>query len=179
MNKKVTKAGKYMSLLLRHKPEAEHLDMDKYGYVKVKQLLTALDIKMSDLEEIVESNNKKRFSFSSDKRKIRANQGHSIDVDLGLEPIIPPKILYHGTATKFLDSIYDKGIVKGERQHVHLSTDIETAKSVGKRHGTIVILEIDAKQMNENGIDFYLSENGVWLTDYIDEVYIIDEIYNV
>jgi len=177
MNKKVTKAGKYMSLLLRHKPEAEHLDMDKYGYVKVKQLLTALDIKMSDLEEIVETNNKKRFSFSSDKRKIRANQGHSIDVDLGLPPVTPPKILYHGTATKHLESIYKNGIVKGERQHVHLSADLDTAENVGKRHGALVILEIDTKQMFENGFDFFLSENGVWLTDYIDEIYIIDEIY--
>ena len=172
MNKKVTKAGKYMSLLLRHKPEAEHLDMDKYGYVKVKQLLTALDIKMSDLEEIVISNNKKRFSFSDDKRKIRANQGHSIDVDLGLEETTPPDTLYHGTATKYLDSIYDKGIVKGERQHVHLSQDLETAKSVGKRHGTLIVLELDTKQMYKDGVDFYISNNGVWLTDFVDKRYI-------
>jgi len=171
MNKKVTKAGKYMSLLLRHKPEAEHLDMDKYGYVKVKQLLTALEIKISDLEEIVDSNNKKRFSFSKDKSKIRANQGHSIDVDLGLEVTTPPEFLYHGTATKYLESIYKAGIVKGDRQHVHLSKDLDTAKSVGKRHGTLVILELDTKQMFDDGVDFYLSANGVWLTDYVDKKY--------
>lgn len=101
MNKKVSRAGKYMSLLLRHKPEAEQLDMDQFGFVPVKQLIKRLDITMSDLEEIVEENNKQRFDFNHDKTMIRANQGHSIDVNLGLPTIEPPQMLFHGTATNF------------------------------------------------------------------------------
>jgi len=172
MDKKVSKAGKYMSLLLRHAPEQENLVMDKNGYVLTKQLIKALDISMQDLEDIVNENNKQRFSFSSDRQKIRANQGHSVDVDVELTETKPPQTLYHGTATKFLESIYDKGIVKGQRNHVHLSKDVETATNVGSRHGTPYILEIDAEQMYNDGISFYLSVNGVWLTDFIDSKYI-------
>jgi putative RNA 2'-phosphotransferase len=174
MNKKVSRAGKYMSLLLRHKPEAEQLDMDRFGFVPVKQLIKRLDITMSDLEEIVEENNKQRFDFSHDKTKIRANQGHSFPVDLGLPAIEPPETLFHGTATKFLSSIYDNGIIKGSRQHVHLSKDEETANEVGRRHGTVYILVIDTKQMWEDGYEFYLSKNGVWLTDFVPRKYIMN-----
>lgn len=161
-----------MSLLLRHKPGLEQLDMDKFGFVSVKQLIKRLDITMSDLEDIVNENNKQRFSFNHDKTKIRSNQGHSFPVDLGLPAIEPPETLFHGTATKFLSSIYDKGIVKGTRQHVHLSEDIETAEVVGSRHGTVYVLHIDSLQMWNDGYEFYLSKNGVWLTDFVPRKYI-------
>lgn len=172
MKKKVQKASSYMSGLLRHFPEREQLDMDRYGYVSTKQLIKRLDISMSDLEDIVRENNKQRFSFNHDKTKIRANQGHSIDVDLGLPSIEPPETLFHGTATKYLSSIYENGIVKGKRQHVHLSKDEETATQVGGRHGNVYVLIIDTKQMYKDGYEFYLSENGVWLTDFVPRKYI-------
>ena len=172
MDKKVAKAGKYMSLLLRHQPEAEYLDMDKYGWVSVQQLISRLDITISDLEDIVTENNKQRFSFNESKSKIRANQGHSIPVDLQLSELTPPTILYHGTATKFLTSIYEKGLMKGNRQHVHLSHNLETATQVGSRHGTVHVLIIDTKSMIEDGLKFYQSENGVWLTDFVPIKYI-------
>jgi len=172
MNKKVEKAGKYMSLLLRHKPELENLEMDDFGYVNSKELIKKLDISMNDLDEIVNTNNKKRFSYNKDKSKIRANQGHSKDVDVQLKEQKPPECLYHGTATRFLSSIYDNGINKGDRLHVHLSENLETAENVGSRHGSVFILHIDTEQMYNDGCKFYISENGVWLTDYVDTKYI-------
>jgi len=172
MNKKVSKAGKYMSLLLRHTPEKENLDMDRYGYVPVKQLISRLDITMSDLEDIVDENDKQRFSFDKTHNYLKANQGHSIDVDLELASVKPPQKLYHGTATKFLTSIYDNGIVKGKRNFVHLSIDIETARQVGSRHGNPYILVIDTEKMYEDGIEFYLTKNGVWHTDFVPREYI-------
>jgi len=175
MNKKVSKAGRYMSGLLRHFPEREHLDMDKFGWVEVKQLITALDISMQDLQDIVDENNKKRFSFNSDKIKIRANQGHSLSwVEVELTETKPPQILFHGTATRFLSSIYDKGLLRSGRNHVHLSVDIETAENVGARHGTVYVLHIDTEQMFEDGYKFYISDNGVWLTDFVPRKYIIN-----
>ncbi len=174
MDKKVARAGKYMSLLLRHTPEKEHLDMDRYGWVPVKQLISRLDITMSDLEEIVEENNKQRFSFSEDKSKIRANQGHSVDIDLQLIEQKPQKILFHGTATKYLTSIYKDGLIKGNRQHVHLSDNEETATQVGSRHGNVYILLVAAEKMYDDGYKFYKSDNGVWLTDFVPREYIMN-----
>ena len=174
LKKEIKKAGRYMSLLLRHSPEKEHLDMDKYGYVSVKQLISVLDIKRTDLQDIVDENDKKRFAFSKDKLKIRASQGHSIDIDLGLPESTPPSTLYHGTATKFLESIYKDGIVSGKRKHVHLSTDKGTATQVGGRHGSVWILIIDSDKMFEDGFKFYLSKNKVWLTDYVPSDYIME-----
>lgn len=164
--------GKYMSLLLRHSPEKENLDMDRFGWIPVKQLISRLDITMSDLEEIVEENNKQRFSFNSDKTKIRANQGHSVDIDLQLTEVKPTNTLYHGTATKFLSSIYKDGLIKGKRQHVHLSDNEKTATQVGSRHGTVYILNIDSEKMYDDGYKFYKSDNGVWLTDFVPREYI-------
>lgn len=172
MDKKVIKAGKYMSLLLRHAPEKEHLDMDKFGWVSIKQLISRLDITFSDLMDIVIADNKQRFSFNDDETKIRANQGHSIDVDVQLEETEPLSILYHGTSTKDLDSIFKTGLKSKSRLYVHLSSDIETATSVGKRHGTPYVLKIDAVQMYKDGFQFYLSKNGVWLTKFIPSKYI-------
>lgn len=168
------RAGRYMSLLLRHAPEKEGLDMDKNGWVSVKQLITKLEISMKTLEEIVEENDKKRFSFNADKTKIRASQGHSIGVDLQLKEVEPPDILYHGTATKYLSSIYKEGIKRGKRDDLHLSKDEDTANKVGRRHGNVYILMIDTKKMYQDGYKFRLSDNGVWLTDFVPAKYIIN-----
>ena len=174
----IQKLSKYLSYLLRHHPEDANLNMDKNGWVAVNELLSNTKGKftMELLEEIVNTDNKSRYAFNEDKTKIRANQGHSIDgIDLELEEMIPPEILYHGTATRFLNSIMKEGIKSQTRNHVHLSKDLETAITVGLRHGDAVILKIDTKKMNEDGHKFYLSKNGVWLTNYIDTKYIIDD----
>jgi len=130
---------------------------------------------MEELEEIVATNNKQRYEFSEDKTRIRARLGHSIHVDVELQETTPPDVLYHGTATSAVDSIMQQGILKGKRLYVHLSETMETATNVGKRHGTPAILRIDTRRMHEDGIKFYLSRNGVWLTDHVDVKYISKE----
>ena len=125
------------------------------------------------LEIVVETNDKKRFAFNENKTRIRANQGHSVEIDLALKPIVPPEFLYHGTAEKSLNSIFENGIQKMNRQHVHLSQDKETALKVGSRHGKPIILTILSEQMYQDGNLFYQSDNGVWLTDFIDIKYIL------
>ena len=161
--------------------------MDKGGWANVEELLTGMNkhrdgyqLCMCDLEEIVAKDNKQRYSFNEDKTLIRANQGHSINVDLGLTPVKPPKELYHGTATRFKDAIQKEGIKSMSRNHVHLSASKETADTVGKRHGKPMIIVIDSEEMDRQGIKFYLSENKVWLTDYVDPKYFksIIEDYN-
>ena len=127
---------------------------------------------MDELKEIVATNNKQRFEFSEDMTRIRARQGHSVHVDVELVETLPSDILYHGTGERFLDSILEQGIIKGNRLYVHLSETRETAVNVGKRHGKPVVLVIDAKLMAEDGHKFFLSRNGVWLTDYVDVKYI-------
>lgn len=168
--------GKFISLILRHHPEKIGIKLDKHGWANVEELINGIkaqniNIDFNRLNEIVETNNKKRYSFNEDKTKIRANQGHSINVDVELKETIPPIKLYHGTATKYIDSILKKGILHKNRLHVHLSKDIETAIDVGKRHGEPIILEIDTKQMLTDGYKFYLSENGVWLSSDIPTKY--------
>ena len=128
---------------------------------------------MKELEEIVETNNKKRYEFSDDKKKIRARQGHSIPVDVELKEATPPDVLYHGTAKNFVGSIWKNGIKKMSRLYVHLSGDEETARKVGKRHGYPVVIFINTKQMREDGIKFYLSNNNVWLTEFVDKKYLM------
>lgn len=170
--KDIIEKGKFLCLVLRHKPEEIDLKIDKHGWANVNELLTkAKFISLDELNEIVETNNKKRFEFNDDKSLIRACQGHSIDVEMNYKPQTPPDILYHGTASRFLDSIFKNGILKGNRQYVHLSLNKEIALDVGKRHGKPVILLVDSKQMFEDGIEFYCSNNGVWLTDYVDKKY--------
>lgn len=171
----MSNTSKKISYLLRHNPE--DLTMDTEGFVEVSDLLEKLDIKMSKLEKIVEKNDKKRFTFNDDKTKIRANQGHSIDgIDLGLKSKKPPIYLYHGTSPSFLDSIMQTGIKKRTRNHVHLSPDVETAYSVGKRHSgkdtEPIILQVNASLMDFNGFKFSQSKNGVWLTDLIPPEYL-------
>lgn len=172
------KLGKFLSLILRHKPETIGITLDKNGWIDVKELIEKIKlsgryIDMEILERIVRENNKKRYRFSDDKSKIRASQGHTIEVELNLREIIPQEILYHGTAIRFLESIREKGIIKGKRQYVHLSKDIETARSVGKRHGEVVILPVDIDGLKKIRHKFYLSENNVWLTDDIPSKYIL------
>lgn len=167
------KISKYLSLLLRHEPERENLDMDSNGWVHCDEIIDKLNITFSDIEYVVKSNDKNRFSFNDDKSKIRANQGHSLSwVNVEMNEVKPPDILYHGTATKFVSSIKENGLIKGNRNHVHLSDDIETAKSVGLRHGKLYLFEIDAKKMYEDGYKFYLSKNNVWLIEYVPKKYL-------
>lgn len=178
--KQNTKISKFLSLVLRHKPETIQIKLDENGWVSVGELIEKLnnngkEIDFEILEYVVTTNSKKRFAFNQDKTKIRASQGHSLQIDLKYEPINPPEILYHGTSERFLDSILKSGIEKKNRQHVHLSFDIETALKVGQRHGKPVTLEIQAKNMNKNGHKFYLSENNVWLTEYVPIEYIKKE----
>jgi putative RNA 2'-phosphotransferase len=170
--------SKFLSLVLRHKPDEIGLTLDPNGWVDVQELITKANSKgirldATLLDEIVEKNDKKRFAFNSDKTKIRANQGHSLTtVDLQLKPTVPPDTLYHGTATRFWDSIVKVGLIKGSRQYVHLSPDEKTAIKVGQRHGTPKVLKIDAKTMHDKGIEFFISDNGVWLTDFVASEYI-------
>lgn len=171
------KISKFLSLILRHQPEIINLTLDKNGWANVDELKEKcsknnMDFTLEELDEVVETNDKKRFIFNEDKTKIRANQGHSIDIDLALKPQQPPEFLYHGTAQNNVDSILEKGIEKRSRQHVHLSLDKETAIKVGMRHGKPVILTIRTGKMYEDGVLFYLSENKVWLTDFIEAKYI-------
>jgi len=172
--KRLIHMGKQLSFLLRHDSEAFSNGLiDKHGWRKVSELVKDHNYTKDLLDDIVKTNNKQRYEYNEDETLIRARQGHSIKVDVNLSEIAPPDILYHGTATRFLDSILEKGIVKGNRLHVHLSKDEETATTVGARHGKPYVLKIDAKKMYEDGIKFYLSNNNVWLTDFVDVKYII------
>ena len=169
--------GKFISLILRHKPEAIGIELDEEGWADVSELINGINasghsIDMETLERIVAENNKKRYTLSPDKKRIRANQGHSIDVHIEMEKREPPALLYHGTATRFLDSIKAEGIKKMSRQYVHLSPDVPTAVTVGRRHGKPAVLVIDAAKMAEDGYVFMLSANGVWQSEDIPWRYI-------
>ena len=170
------KISKFISLVLRHKPEEINTTLTIDGYCNVDVLIKGvrekfnIDFTLQDLERIVAEDNKQRYSFKGNM--IRANQGHSIDVNLGLKEKIPNDTLYHGTALKVVDKIHKEGIKKQSRQYVHLSSDVDTAVKVAVRHGEPVVLIIKAKAMYNNGYKFYLSENGVWLTDYVPPEYI-------
>lgn len=182
MNEKShNKLSKFLSLVLRHKPETIGIALTEQGWVDTQTLIEKMNeygkhIDFETLSHIVDTNNKKRFGFNEDKTKIRANQGHSLAVDLGYNQKTPPDILYHGTAQRFIDSIFKIGLEKRNRHHVHLSSDLETAYKVGQRHGKPVILKVQAKQMHEEGLIFFESENRVWLTDNVPVNYLsIDE----
>lgn len=170
--------SKFLSFVLRHKPESIHLNMDKNGWVDLAELISNakeyadISLNLEIIKEIVDTNDKKRFLLDEENKRIRANQGHSIEVDLNLEQRIPPEILYHGTATRFLDSILENGLKPMSRQYVHLSSTEEIAKAVGVRHGRPVILIIDSKKMYNDGYLFYLSENKVWLVDKVPKEYL-------
>jgi len=177
MTKEQTTVSKLMSLALRHKPEKLGILLDQHGWAETNELINGINNKgysvmLDDLEVIVKSNDKQRFKFNDDFTKIRANQGHSIAVNVELTESMPPDILYHGTSLRNLESIQTNGILSQSRLHVHLSDNKETAKQVGSRHGKPIILVIDTKQMHADNLKFYLSENGVWLTDNIPSQYI-------
>lgn len=164
--------SKFLSKHLRHTPEAIGLSLQTGGWVEVDDLLKACQksgfpVSYDELVECVETNDKKRFSFDATGNLIRANQGHSVEVDLQLKATTPPKVLYHGTVEKFLDSIFENGLDKRNRHHVHLSKDIETATKVASRRGKPIILKVNAEKMHEQNFQFFESENGVWLTNNV------------
>jgi len=169
--------SKMMSLILRHNPSVINATLDENGWLSVDELIKGMNAKGYEmnremLDEIVATNNKKRFAFSEDKRNIRANQGHSIEVDVELREEMPPELLYHGTVQKFIPRIQKDGLKKMSRQHVHLSQDRATAENVGGRRGKPIVLLINTREMHRNGFTFYLSENNVWLTDNVPAKYI-------
>ena len=164
------KTGKFLSLILRHQPETIGIQLDEHGWADVDELIQGVNqtgkyfLDREFLDEIVETNNKKRYSYNEDKTKIRANQGHSVSVDVELKETEPPEYLYHGTAERFADSIRNEGLKPMSRLYVHLSKDKETALNVGKRHGKPHIFRVQSGEMFRQGYRFYLSVNGVWLT---------------
>lgn len=175
MDKELAKISKYFSYLLRHKPEEIGLELDDKGWASVDELIEKTsDFELSKelIDVVVETNDKQRFKLSDDKLKIKANQGHSIDIDLNLEPITPPQFLLHGTAERFLDSIKSDGLQKQKRHHVHLSESMAVAEAVGKRYGKPVLLKIAAQEMANSGFKFYKTANSVWLVDTVPAEYI-------
>lgn len=171
------RTSKFLSLVLRHKPEKIGIMLDDAGWTDVVGLLVALGkhgkrTSREDLDLVVKNNAKQRFAFSEDGTQIRANQGHSVEVDLKYEAVAPPEILYHGTVGKFMVSIREQGLIKGGRHHVHLSKDEITATIVGKRRGVPVLLMVEAMAMAFDGHEFFVSANGVWLTESVPPKYI-------
>jgi len=179
--KEQTTISKFMSLALRHEPQKVDIQLDEHGWANTEKLITGINnigytVTLEDIKKIVETNDKQRFKFNDDFTQIRANQGHSVKINVDLKEITPPDILYHGTSLSNLDSIQKNGIRSQSRLHVHLSSDKETAKQVGSRHGKPVILIINTKQMYMDKYNFYLSENKVWLTDKVPPKYIKNHI---
>ncbi len=166
------RTSKFLSLVLRHQPDAAGIQLDAAGWVKVDELLAGCAragrvLSKGDLDQVVAENSKKRFEFSADNQLIRASQGHSVEVNLQFEPRIPPEFLYHGTATRFLEAIRLTGLQKMKRHHVHLSQETVMTLAVGSRHGKAVLLTINAGEMRQKGFEFFLSTNGVWLVDHV------------
>lgn len=174
----MSRTSKFLSRILRHEPEAIGLSLRSEGWVLIDELLRALNraghpLTRAELEALVASNDKQRFTISEDGRRIRAAQGHSITVDLGLSAVSPPAVLYHGTTSANLDAIFAEGIQPGQRQYVHLSLDTDTAQLVGRRHGRAVVLRINAAAMHADGYEFFRADNGVWLTTSVPSSYLI------
>lgn len=166
------RTSKFLSLVLRHQPEKVGIHLDEAGWTSVEALLIGCaqagkTLRRETLKHIVDTNPKKRFEYSADRTRIRASQGHSVEVDLQYEVKAPPAILYHGTATRFLDSIREKGLLKMQRHQVHLSAETRMTMQVGARHGIPVLLQIQAEAMHQQGHLFYQSTNGVWLVDHV------------
>ena len=175
--KELKPISKSISYVLRHRPDSVGLTLDESGWVDVEELLSAFarngkKLTRDVLDEVVTRNDKQRFEFSADRARIRARQGHSVPIDLGYERAVPPEVLYHGTATRSLDSIKAEGLVKGRRHHVHLSTNQQTMLQVAMRHGKPVLLAIDAARMHADGHEFFVTGNQVWLTDHVPPQYL-------
>jgi len=165
--------SKFLSLILRHKPQIVGLELDEHGWADVEELISRVKgLNLAKLEQIVAQDEKQRYSFSADKKLIRANQGHSIPIDLELAELEPPEILYHGTAESFSSSIIAQGLLKMSRLYVHLSSDVETAEKVGRRHGKPKIFLVESQKMFRDGYKFYRSVNGVWLTEHVPAKYL-------
>jgi putative RNA 2'-phosphotransferase len=170
MNKNLEKTSKFLSYILRHQPEAIGIALDSNGGIKIETLIMQANqhgeyLTRDLIEEVVKTSDKKRFTISEDGLKIRAAQGHSTkQVEIKYQQQIPPEFLYHGTATRFIDSIKEQGLIAGDRHYVHLSFDEQTANAVGKRHGKPIVLKVKALLMHQQGFKFYLADNGVWLT---------------
>ncbi len=170
MTKEHTKISKFLSFVLRHNPQSIGIELDENGWADIAALIDRTQkfaLSQELIAEVVRTNDKQRFALSKDGLKIRASQGHSIKIDLEYKAVTPPDILYHGTASRFLASIMKQGLTRQNRQHVHLSADIDTAQKVGSRHGTPVILTIAARELHQFGQAFYLSDNKVWLTEKV------------
>lgn len=176
MTQTLSTVSKFLSYVLRHKPDAIGLQIDPEGWANIEELIKKanIPIDLDTLHEVVATSDKRRFTASEDGHFIRANQGHSINVDLGLNPVDPPEFLYHGTAIRFLHSIKLNGLSPQSRQHVHLSGSAEVAFAVGQRHGKPIVLKIAALEMHKNGHCFYKSQNGVWLTTSVPVNFISD-----
>lgn len=173
----LTKVSKFISLILRHKPEEIGITLDEHGWADIEALIKGVSVNyprfnMDILEEIVRTDEKQRYSFNEDKTLIRANQGHSIPVDVELEAVEPPEYLYHGTAWKYVDSIKVTGLISKSRLYVHLSSNTDTAINVGMRHGDGFVFRVRSGEMFRNGFIFYRSVNGVWLTDHVPVEYL-------
>lgn len=175
--KRKTRISKFLSLILRHKPEAVGATLDANGWVEVETLLAACArngnaFSRSELEEVVATNDKKRFAFNENKTKIRASQGHSIAVEIEFEEKKPPEFLYHGTAERNVKTIQENGLMKMRRHHVHLSDEVETAVKVGKRYGKPIVFKIKAGEMSVQDYKFFVSANGVWLTNEVPPMFL-------
>ena len=176
-DKQLTGTSRFISLILRHKPETIGITLDEHGWADVKELIDGINrssghtLDMELLEEIVRTDEKQRYSFNEDHTLIRANQGHSIPVDVELQEMTPPDTLWHGTGEKYVSSIDVQGLIPKSRLYVHLSSDIDTARTVGSRHGNPVIYEIDCHAMVRDGYRFFLSANHVWLTKEVPAQY--------
>lgn len=168
--------SQFISLILRHKPDVIGITLDEHGWANVNDLIEGIARRQhfdaAMLEEIVAADEKQRYSFNEDKTLIRANQGHSIPVDVELKQILPPQQLYHGTGEKYVSSIEAQGLIPKSRLYVHLSSDVDTAQKVGARHGKPVIYCVSAEEMAQDGYVFYQSSNGVWLTKQVPAKYL-------
>ncbi len=178
MGKDTVQLSKFLSLVLRHQPESIGLTLDAQGWANVDALIAhshaaSTVFSRDELLQLVASSDKQRFSLSPDGQRIRAAQGHSVPVSLNLQPLQPPAVLYHGTATRFLDAIRAQGLTPQARQQVHLSADVATASRVGQRHGKLVVLQVDALRMHGDGLAFVQADNGVWLTDAVPAQYLV------
>jgi putative RNA 2'-phosphotransferase len=172
--------SKFMSLILRHKPEVIDISLDEHGWANVDEMIAGIaktrEFNMDILEEIVRTDEKQRYSFNEDKTLIRANQGHSIPVDVELDEAEPPRELYHGTGEKYVASIDVQGLIRKSRLYVHLSKDSDTAMKVGKRHGKPVVYIVKSGEMYKDGYKFYLSKNGIWLTKEVPAKYLVKKM---
>ena len=175
--KEQRRKSKFLSLVLRHQPDTIGIELDEAGWVDVDVLMDALTrhnkgMSRATLEDVVRTNDKQRFSFNEDGTRIRANQGHSVDIDLGYEQATPPEVLFHGTPQQFVPVIVEQGLKKMKRHHVHLHVDVETSTAVGRRRGKPVLLRIRALDMHQAGHEFLVTPNDVWLTNHVPPEYI-------